>query len=111
LVENLAIHLQPHQRLEFEKRAISLLQESTAQPQTKPCNSPSLQEQAIDASVFRQCERELADLVGPIATFLVQKALKSHPQISLTELVKTLAANISDPQKALEFQQRFRLLS
>jgi serine/threonine-protein kinase len=70
-----------------------------------------LKEQAIDASVLRQCERELANLVGPIANFLVQKALKSHPQISLTELVKTLAENISDPQKALEFQQRFHFSS
>ncbi len=109
LVENLAIHLPPHQRLEFKKQAMSLLQASTQQPQTKSANSTTLKHQAIDPTFIRQCERELANLVGPIATFLVKKALKSHPQISLTELVKTLAADIPDSQKALKFQQRLGL--
>jgi len=105
LVKKLMVHLLPHQRLEFERQAMSLLQESTVQPQTKSPDSPSLN-QGIDASLSRQCERELAYLVGPIASFLVQKALNSNPQISRAELVKTLAANISDPDKALKFQQR-----
>lgn len=108
LINSLAMHLQPHQRLEFEKEAISLLSESTVHPQeTTSSHSLSRQEQAIDASFVSQCERELADLVGPIASFLIQKALKSHPH-SLTELVNKLASNIPDPLKALEFQQRLR---
>jgi len=108
LVEKLALHVLPHQRLEFKKQAMSLLQTSTQHPQTKSFNSPTLNQQAIEPSFIRECERELAKLVGPIATFLVQKTLKSHPQMSLTELVKTLAANIPDPQKALKFQQRLQ---
>ncbi len=108
LIENLVIHLPPHQRLEFKKQAMSLLQASTQQPQTKSANSTRLKHQAIDPTFISQCERELANLVGPIATFLVKKALKSHPQISLTELVKTLAADIPDSQNAFKFQQRLR---
>ncbi len=109
LVKNLAIYLSPYQQPEFEKQATSLLQELTVQPQTRSLNLPSLKHQAIDAGFIRQCEQELANLVGPIATFLVQKALKSPSQISPTELVKKLSANITDPQKALEFQQRLSL--
>jgi len=105
VIDSLALNLPQQQRLEFEKQAISLLQESI-QAQTKSCNSLRLQHQPINDSLLRQCERELADLVGPIASFLIQKALESHPQISLTELVNILTADFSDPQKALEFQHR-----
>ncbi|MBV8887320.1 MAG: caspase family protein [Chroococcidiopsidaceae cyanobacterium CP_BM_RX_35] len=64
--------------------------------------------QPIDAHLLRQCERELAYFVGPIASFLIQEVLASHPQISLPELVMTLAADIPDPQKALKFLQRLQ---
>lgn len=106
LVENLLLYIPRQQQVEFEKKVMLLLQEATVQSQTKSANLPSAKKQAIDESFVRQCERELADLIGPVATFLVQKTLKSSPQISNVELVKALAAEISDPQKASEFQQR-----
>jgi len=106
LVENLLLYVPLHQQVEFEKKAMLALQESTVQPQTKSANSPSVKNQAINESFVRECEKELADLIGPLATFLVQKTLKSYPQISSVELVKALAAEIPDPQKASEFQQR-----
>ncbi|BAZ65540.1 integral membrane sensor signal transduction histidine kinase [Fischerella sp. NIES-4106] len=56
-------------------------------------------------SFICQCERNLAELIGPIASFLVQKAIKNNPYASCTELVKFLAAEISNPQKAQKFQQ------
>ncbi|KOP26796.1 hypothetical protein AMR41_08745 [Hapalosiphon sp. MRB220] len=52
-----------------------------------------------------QCEYHLAELIGPIASFLVQKVIKSNPNISCTELVKILALEISNPHKARKFQQ------
>ena len=55
---------------------------------------------------MHQCEQELADLIGPIATFLVQKAVRSSGQLSRAEFVKVLASQIPEPQKALQFQQR-----
>ena len=56
-----------------------------------------------------RCEQELINLIGPIGSFLVQKAVKSNPQISSQEIVEILAADIPNPQKAAEF--RYRLLS
>ena len=106
LVESLALYLAPHQRSEFEKKARSLHREPAVQPQTSSDNSFSLHAPAINASFIHQCERDLVELIGPIGTFLVQKVLKSHPQISATELVKILAADISDPKKAADFCQR-----
>ncbi len=106
LVENLALHLTGHQRIAFEKRGKLFLRESTAQSQTNSNNLPGLKNQAINESFVRRCEQELADLIGPIATFLVQRTLKSRPQISPAEFVETLSAEIPAPQKALEFQQR-----
>lgn len=61
---------------------------------------------AITESFISQCEQELADLIGPIASFLVQKTRKFYPQVSQRELVKALAAEIPNTQKADEFQQR-----
>lgn len=63
--------------------------------------------QACDAKFVQQCEQDLAELVGPIATFIVQRAIKSYPQISRLEFVRIVSAEISDnPQTALKFQQR-----
>lgn len=118
-VENLAWHLSPHQQAQLKQQAIPLLQatsfqsstqlsgrEAIAQPQTKSFNTPSLQPQTISESFVHQCEQALANCIGPIANFLVQKALKSYPQISTAELVEVLAAEIPEPQKATEFRQR-----
>lgn len=60
----------------------------------------------LEQDFLRRCEQELAILVGPIASALIQRVLKSDPQISAAELVRTLAAEIPAPQKAAEFQQR-----
>jgi serine/threonine-protein kinase len=48
----------------------------------------------------------LLDLIGPIATFLVQKVLKSNPRITAPELVNALASEIPDSQKAAAFYRR-----
>lgn len=122
LVENLALYLSEKQRLEFQQRVKSLQQESTVQPQTqrtrfrqkestqpqkKSDELPTCNKSVIDHSFIQQCERELADLIGPIAGFLVQKVMKSHSQASTAEFVQILAAEIPDPQKAVAFRQRF----
>ena len=63
--------------------------------------NPTLKE-----SFVLQCQRDLADLIGPIAIIVVQKALKSSPQLSPRELVQKLVVEIGDSAKADEFQQR-----
>jgi uncharacterized caspase-like protein len=106
LVEKLALHLPLHQRVEFEKKAEFLIPEPAVQAQMKSGKSPTLKTQVVNESSLGQCERTLAEIIGPIATFLVQKAWMSHPQASLEELVEILAAEIPDAQKALEFKNR-----
>jgi serine/threonine protein kinase len=105
LINNLAFHLTEHQQTKFKKQATLLFEESTV----KPVNASNLsitEITIINEKFVHQCEHELANLIGPIATFLIQKAIKSSPQISRTELVQTLATHISNPQQAGQFQQR-----
>ncbi|MBD2101058.1 caspase domain-containing protein [Leptolyngbya sp. FACHB-261] len=126
LVENLLPYLPAKRRIEFEWWATSLLENSAIRPQTRSDHSSStaskttglktqdsrlhasqtLSGQAISEGFVHQCERELAELVGPIATFLVRKVLQTNPRLSQIELVESLVTAISEPQKASEFRQR-----
>ena len=106
IIDNLALHLPGHQQIELKKRTTFLLEETQVNPASQPVNLSATSSQIINDSFVRQCERDLTNLIGPIAAFLVQKAIKTSPQISRTELVQTLAVHISDRQKAQQFQQR-----
>ncbi|MBV9386098.1 MAG: toll/interleukin-1 receptor domain-containing protein [Chroococcidiopsidaceae cyanobacterium CP_BM_ER_R8_30] len=105
LVEKLALYLSPKQQIELEKRIRALLKKSVYQSQTRVYNSPTLTNQVINASFLDQCEQYLSDVIGPIATLLIQDALKFHPQISPAKLVNVLAAKIPNPKKADEFSR------
>jgi serine/threonine protein kinase len=60
-----------------------------------------------DEQFVRQCEQDLVEFVGPIATFIVQRAIRSYPQISRLDFVRIVSAEISDdPKTAMKFQQR-----
>lgn len=108
LIDDLLQYIPPHQQVEFEKQAFLLLQKlNMSQP--KLASLPSSKNQAINEKFVRECEKELTDLVGPVASFLIEKILKSSPQISRSELLKALAAEIPDSQKAGEFQQRLAI--
>lgn len=112
LISQLAVHLRENQQIDFKKKTMfllekpTLLQEVTAQFEIKSNNLPSQESELINDSFVHQCERELADFIGPIAQFLVQKAVRSSGQVSRAEFVKILASQIPEPQKALQFQQR-----
>ncbi|WP_017654814.1 protein kinase domain-containing protein [Fortiea contorta] len=120
LIDNLAVHLTEQQQTQFKQKATSMFKESTlkqeSQSKNLPTNTPQTSQPQINAvesiseNFIRQCERELANLIGPIANFIVQKSLSSAPQISRTELIKILAAEIPDSQKALKFQERLLTL-
>ena len=102
LVEELAIYLTPSQLTEFKQQVEPLYHSSAHQV---PIDT-SFEEQTITDSLVCEYEQALAEIVGPIAGFLVQKALAS-PQLSRGELIEILSAEISNPQKAVEFKQRF----
>ncbi|MFN6535425.1 MAG: protein kinase domain-containing protein [Nostoc sp. EkiNYC01] len=115
LISQLALHLRGNQQIDFRKKTIfilekpTILQEFTVKSDGGAINSnnfPNQESEVISSEFLEKCERELADLIGPIAKFLVQKAIKSSGQISRVELVKILASKIPEAQKALQFQQR-----
>ncbi|MBW4642473.1 MAG: serine/threonine protein kinase [Goleter apudmare HA4340-LM2] len=116
LVDSLQIHLTGQTQIEFKRKAMLPSKESSTKNQPKTQNisitppipqpQTNISDDAVSESFVRQCEGELISLIGPIATFLVQKAVKSSPGISRSDLVRILAAEIADPQKALQFQQR-----
>ncbi|MBD2414623.1 serine/threonine protein kinase [Nostoc calcicola FACHB-389] len=115
LISQLALHLRGNQQIDFRKKTIfilekpTLLQDFTVKSDGGAINSnnlPNQESEVISNEFLEKCERELADLIGPIAKFLVQKAIKSSGQISRVELVKILASKIPEAQKALQFQQR-----
>lgn len=110
LINNLAQHLPKNQQMQFKQKAMLLFEESINQPASQlnnlPSTAPPIINPEITDSFIHECERELADFIGPIAKFLIQKSLKSSPQISRAELVKSLATAIPDYQKSRQFQQR-----
>ncbi|MEH2114125.1 serine/threonine-protein kinase [Nostoc sp.] len=112
LVSQLALYLRENQQIDFKKKTMfllekpTLLQELTTKIEIKSNNLPIQEPQVISDSFVHQCERELANFIGPIAKFIVQKAVKSSGHISRAEFVKVLASQIPEPQKALQFQQR-----
>ncbi|MEH2049954.1 serine/threonine-protein kinase [Nostoc sp.] len=112
LVSQLAVYLRENQQIDFKKKTMfllekpTLLQELTTKIEIKSNNLLIQEPQVISDSFVHQCERELANFIGPIAKFIVQKAVKSSGHISRAEFVKVLASQIPEPQKALQFQQR-----
>ncbi|RCJ36879.1 serine/threonine protein kinase [Nostoc punctiforme NIES-2108] len=115
LISQLAVHLRENQQIDFKKKTMfllekpTLLQELTVKSAQSGINSNNLlnqESQVISDKFLEECERELAKLIGPIAKFLVQKAMKSSGEISRVEFVKILASQIPEPQKALQFEQR-----
>ncbi|MBD2680582.1 MULTISPECIES: serine/threonine-protein kinase [Nostoc] len=114
LISRLEVHLRGNEQLDFHNKTIFLLEKPTLlqdvtvksdRSEINPNNFPN-QEEVISDKFVEKCERELADLIGPIAKFLVQKTVKSSGQISRAELVKILASKIPEAQKALQFEQR-----
>jgi Ca2+-binding EF-hand superfamily protein len=72
---------------------------------------PQLQPEAETPAAFNpefteRCRRELARCIGPVASFILQDTLNQHPQIAPQQLIESLTAEITNPQKAQEFRQR-----
>ncbi|WP_442854717.1 protein kinase domain-containing protein [Fischerella sp. PCC 9605] len=105
LVENFRFYLPQHQQLEFEKQVMFLLKENPMQSQINCATQSTAKQQGINESFLRRCEQELAEIIGPVATLLIDYSLESDPEISQMQLVQALAAEIPDRKKAIEFQQ------
>ncbi len=99
LVKNLVAYLATEKQQQFQSKAMAMLEAVISQDKSVIIKS-------VDEKFTRECTSELAYIVGPIANFMVQQVLKSNPQISRSEFIKKLAATISDPKQAYEFEQR-----
>lgn len=104
LVENLRLYLTHHQQVEFEKQVMLVMQDTAEKFHTGSIKTK--EKKKISESFVRQCQEELSDIVGPVATLLLQKALESNPEISPVQLVHALAEKIPEPEKARHFQKR-----
>jgi serine/threonine-protein kinase len=114
LIERLSSHVPAKQQEKFSKTAQTLMAAFRTQPQTStsadiltvntsPVPAPPNQ---IDPNFVRRCEQELSNFIGPMATFVCQRTIKQNPAIAPTQLVETLAAQIPNPQQAIEFRRR-----
>jgi serine/threonine protein kinase len=111
LIDNLALHVVNNQQTQFKQEAMLLLEKPTNPPENISQNLSQKVQPIINSDIddvfVRQCERELLNLIGPIARLLIQKAIKSsNLAISREEFVKIIAAEVPDAQTAMQFQQR-----
>ncbi|WP_107670797.1 serine/threonine-protein kinase [Cyanothece sp. BG0011] len=72
-------------------------------PQSFAFSEPT---EKIDPNFVEQCQTELAELIGPMASLICQKTVKKNPNISPSDFVKALATKIPDPQKAENFKEK-----
>ncbi|WP_299488417.1 hypothetical protein [Acaryochloris sp. IP29b_bin.137] len=60
----------------------------------------------LDEFEIAYCQKELAEIIGPIASLICNRILAQNPHLRLMDFVKALSQQIPDPQKALDFQRR-----
>ncbi len=112
LIDKLSVQLAPAKQTPLKQQPSFHKSESLSKPQVKLTSenllisSQRTNDEAISETFIRQCQLDLAELIGPMATFIVQKTVKSSQTISRAELIKKLAAEIPDPVQASQFKQR-----
>lgn len=60
----------------------------------------------LDEFEIAYCQKELAEIIGPIASLICNRILTQNPHLRLMDFVKALSQQIPDPQQALDFQRR-----
>lgn len=73
---------------------------------TKTPTIPTTSTTKLDPDFRQNCQQELAELIGPIASLICQRILNQNPQISRREFLEALAQQIPDQKKAVEFRNR-----
>lgn len=106
LIEKLTDYIPPQQKTLFQNQVRAILELPTISTQPQLAKSSTTVYQAIDANFISKCESYLTYSIGPIANFIIEETLQSHPRISITEFVDKLVQNIPDYGIAMEFKQR-----
>jgi eukaryotic-like serine/threonine-protein kinase len=74
-----------------------------------PPPSPAPAPLSLSPELLERCKRELAELIGPIASIVCQRTLTQAPQLSEREFVEAIARQISNARDAEVFRQRLRI--
>lgn len=119
LIARLLKHLPAHQRAEFEAKTKDLAKSTTPQPQSStfiPLPAPpattmiSLSESnapiSLEPSFIKRCEQELAEIIGPIAHLIVQRAIAQ--KTSQEKFVDILTKQIPNSTQAQAFRKRLQ---
>lgn len=106
LIEQLTDYISLQQKTYFKNQAKAILEIPAVVVQSELAKSAATVEQTIDNNFIKKCEGDLMYFIGPIANFIIEEILESHPQISASEFTEKLAQNIPDPLIAIEFKQR-----
>lgn len=96
------------------KPQLSTLLDETAVSLPSRVVNPDIQPQAatepkLNPAFIDRCRQELSHHIGPIARYILEETLAEHPNLSAPQLVEALAAEIPNPQQAVEFRQRLLL--
>jgi serine/threonine protein kinase len=77
----------------------------TAEETQRSVSSSLSSAESLSPEFVQQCERKLAEFIGPIATIVCQRTFAQMPQLSEHEFVEQLAKKIPKLEAALEFQR------
>jgi uncharacterized caspase-like protein len=104
-------YLTSEQKAHFERRIASIFTQTDEKPESVippvEVKSPEPTATAIDETFIHQCEQELTQLIGPVAQFIITTTLQERPEISRTEFVATIAAEIPNSEQATYFRQHW----
>ncbi len=117
-VELLLFHIPEQENVQFRQQISLLLKSLPNQPSkifseaatktTLPPISASQASLELDANFINICEAEIAKIIGPIASLIVQRSLKRQPNMSRAQFVEALAEHLPNAQSRQAFRQLFK---
>jgi eukaryotic-like serine/threonine-protein kinase len=87
---------------QYEEEATKLAPHRLGNQGAVPTATPSV----LSKEFVAQCQQELAEFIGPIATIICQRTLARNPQCSEQEFIEAIAAQISNAQDVQAFRLR-----
>ena len=102
LIDNVMVYLKPNQLTELKNKLQKQPPKSVIVPET-----PEISQPMIDQAFIIDCERKLAQVIGPLAQIVVKKTLNKFPHLNHTQLIDALAEQTGNPQKSAEFKRLF----
>jgi class 3 adenylate cyclase len=117
VLNRLTARLPQSEQETFRERAERILNQAKEEAVFAQSGNPPLRplspvtenaEGKIAPDVMRRCEYELTRAIGPIAQMIVQRTLSQHPDISLPQLIESLAKHLPTADRAEVFRQNLQ---